>query len=329
MEHFEWREWQRREMRLDRRHFSRIALGFLMNDILAAGLQLIAAQMIRSSGWDYSPYRITISWLLNIVTMYLIAMPITALYFRSVPKFGQVRHEQWEWKAWLVVFFIGLGMGYFGNILGIIVTNVTNAASADFEGMLEMILDGNMLLTFVSVVIGAPIVEELLFRKLLIDRTIGYGEKISVLLSGTLFGIAHGNFQQFFYAFALGCLFAYIYCKTGKIRNTIFFHMWINFSGSILSPLLLRFAQAQGVYDEAGPSLTDPKALAAMAGLIGFSAIQVLTAITGLILFFVFKHYICFYPGIREIPKGKRFLSVIVNPGMILFIGLCVYLFLP
>lgn len=329
MADFEWKEWQRREMRLDRKHFSRIALGFLLNDLLAAGLQVLAVMALQSSGWDYGPYRITISWLLNIVTMYLIAMPATAFYFRFVPRFGQVRQERWEWKAWVVVFFIGLAMGYFGNVLGILVTNVTNSPSADFEGMLEMILDGNMLLTFISVVIGAPIVEELLFRKLLIDRTIGYGEKISVLLSGTLFGLAHGNFQQFFYAFALGCLFAYIYCKTGKIRHTIFFHMWINFSGSILSPLLLRFAQAQGVSEGMEFSLTDPKALAALAGLLGFSAIQVLAAITGLILFFVFKHYICFYPGIREIPRGKRLLSVVVNPGMLLFLGLCVYLFLP
>ncbi len=197
MEELEWREWQRREMRLDRKHFSKIAFGFIINDILAAGLQVAAVMAIQSSGWDYGPYRITISWLLNIVTMYLIAMPVTALYFRSVPRFGQVRQERWEWKAWMVVFFIGLAMGYFGNVLGIIVTNVTHAPSADYEGMLEMILDGNMVFTFISVVIGAPIVEELLFRKLLIDRTIGYGEKISVLLSGTLFGLAHGNFQQF------------------------------------------------------------------------------------------------------------------------------------
>ena len=54
--------------------------------------------------------------------------------------------------------------------------------------------------TFTFSVVLAPVMEELIFRKVLIDRTIVYGDKAAVVLSGLLFGVFHGNFHQFFYA---------------------------------------------------------------------------------------------------------------------------------
>jgi membrane protease YdiL (CAAX protease family) len=331
VEDFGW-EQQRQARRIDRKHFSRIAVGFVLYDILGAGLQFLAVVLLRQSGWDYGPYRISLSWILNFSCMYVIAMPLAAFYFKAVPKFGQVRNERWEFRAWLVVFFIGLSIGYFGNIIGTIVTNFTSSASIDYENMMDMILEGNTFLIFLNVVVGAPVVEELLFRKFLIDRTIGYGEKLSVFLSGTLFGIMHGNFQQFFYAFGLGCLFAYIYCKTGKIQNTIFFHMWINFCGSILVPFLMKVVFS-GLdsdfydYEILQNLLSNPFAVLAVLCLLGYVVFQLLSAIAGLILFFVFKHYICFYPGIRTAPRGELLRSVILNPGMVIFLGFGIYQF--
>lgn len=322
-----WKQWMKQEMRLDRKHFSRIALGFLLYNILGTGLQYFAIMFLRASGWNYGPYWISLSWGLNLFFMYLVAMPVTAWYFKYVPKFGQVRNERWEFKAWFVVVLIGLAMGYFGNLLGSLVTSFTNSASVDYENLMDMIMDGSMFLTFLNVVIGAPIVEELLFRKFLIDRTIGYGEKLSVFLSGTLFGLMHGNFQQFFYAFALGCLFAYIYCKTGQIKNTIVFHMWINFCGSILVPFLMRSVLNGIDADGIQWTLLNPIAILAALGLLAYMAFQLLSAIAGLVLFFVFKRYICFYPGIRQIPKGRRLRSVLLNPGMLIFTALCLYQF--
>lgn len=324
---------QRQEMRLDRRHFSRIAFGLLIYSILGGGLQYLAVGMIQASGWDYRPYRMTLNWILMLACMYLIAAPLAAVYFRTVPKFGHVRNERWELRAWLVVFLIGNAMAYFGNVIGNIVTHVSGSSSADYEKLVDMIFQGNLVLTFLTVVIGAPIVEELLFRKFLIDRTIGYGEKLSVLLSGTLFGVMHGNFQQFFYAFALGSLFGYIYCKTGKIRNTILFHMWINFSGSILVPLMSR--PILSVLGDAGAEsemlaqvMEHPMVLVAGIAVLVYIAGQFIAAVVGVILFFVFRKYICFYPGIRRLPKGTVLQTVVVNPGMLIFLALCLLEFL-
>ena len=43
------------------------------------------------------------------------------------------------------------------------------------------------------------------------------------------------NLFQFFYAFGIGLIFAYIYIKSRRIEYSIVFHMIINFMGSVLA----------------------------------------------------------------------------------------------
>lgn len=322
-----------KELRPDRHHFSRIGTGFLIYNLLGLGFQMAVLMVLRLTGVYYFSQVWDLSWVLNIVCMYLLAFPITACYFRTIPKFGSLRNEKWEFSAWVVAFLIGTAMMYLGNLMGNVITQIFDAQSSNYQGLMEMIEEGNMVLTFLAVVIGAPVVEELLFRKFLVDRTIGYGEKFSVLLSGILFGIMHGNLNQFFYAFALGCLFAYIYCKTGKIRNTIIFHMLVNLGGGVIVPLLMRPVSdllAAGQLDMAShlaEIMENPLQMVCLILLSGYSIGQMLAALVGFILFFVFKKYICFYPGIRRLSGQQLFFSVVANPGMAVFIVLCLLTF--
>jgi hypothetical protein len=106
--------------------------------------------------------------------------------------------------------------------------------------------------TFVCVCICAPLGEELLFRKLLIDRTRGHGDTIAILLSGLLFGLFHGNLFQFFYAFLVGMVLAYVYTRTGRYLPCVAMHAAINFMGSVVTPLLSR---------RLIPYLEDPEAI--------------------------------------------------------------------
>ncbi len=98
----------------------------------------------------------------------------------------------------------------------------------------------NPWVTFVIAVLIAPTAEELLFRKLLTERIVKYGELAAVLASGLFFGLFHGNLNQFSYAFLLGLFLGFIYVKTGKLGYTIGLHMAINFIGSSLGTWMLR-----------------------------------------------------------------------------------------
>lgn len=334
MNELEWKQRLKMELRFDRKHFSRIAFGLLLYLIIGEGLQIFAYVFLYMTGLEFLLSSTNFHMLLMMVTMYFIALPLTVCYFKIIPRFGCVRRENWGWKAWLIVYMMGISMATIGNLIGNKVSDLFGSSSASFDSLIEMIFEGNLFLTYFTICVGAPIAEEFLFRKLLIDRTIGYGEKMSVLLSGVLFGIVHGNFEQFFYAFALGSLFAYIYCKTGKIRNTIIFHMWINFRSSIVIPLLMRplepWLQEVNPVDaqEMVSSLfNEPAVVLTFILLSVYGIIEMGVALAGFILFFVFKKYIYFYPGIRRLPRKLAFQVVLFNPGMIIFLLLCLYEF--
>ena len=98
----------------------------------------------------------------------------------------------------------------------------------------------------VFVVIMAPIFEELVFRKLMIDKLSKYGTSFCVLNSAFIFGLIHANLYQFFYAFGLGALMGYVYCIYGKIQYSIIIHIFINAIGSII-PVVIGGSQSASV----------------------------------------------------------------------------------
>ena len=59
---------------------------------------------------------------------------------------------------------------------------------------------------------------------------------------GLLFGMAHLNGQQFFYAFLMGTIFCYFVIRTGSIFSSILSHLVINGSQTILSAMVMRSA---------------------------------------------------------------------------------------
>ena len=74
--------------------------------------------------------------------------------------------------------------------------------------------------------------EELVFRGYLYRKLIRFGQLPYVLLSAFFFGSFHGNLEQFFYAFVLGCWLGYLVCRTGSVFYGMLIHLFINFFSS-------------------------------------------------------------------------------------------------
>lgn len=130
-------------------------------------------------------------------------------------------------------------------------------------------------------VLMAPLAEEFFFRRVLIDRLRRYGDVPAILISAVIFGLAHGNFSQFFYAFLLGLVFGALYCATGRLRYGIALHMGINFFGSVWSTLLLRRV---GTKLTAEVLLGDPIALGMYAVDLAVYGLAVLAFIPSLVV---------------------------------------------
>lgn len=164
-------------------------------------------------------------------TTFILVIRKTPIYYTKTSKLGFVNFLKYMLMCFPVMTvgsLIGTGLSSF----------LSNNTAIN---PLEEYLNGNFALRFLCVVILAPIFEELIFRKELIDHTNKYGERISIIFSGLAFGLFHMNLFQFIYAFALGCFFAYIYIKTHNIKYTIIMHMIINFLGSVVAPYVLSF----------------------------------------------------------------------------------------
>ena len=137
----------------------------------------------------------------------------------------------------VAVTFLMIG-SYAGNLVNVIISAITGKP---VENPVQTLADSVPLgVMALCTVLLAPIAEELFFRKVLIDRLRKYGDMPAILVSAAIFGLSHGNFSQFFYAFLLGLVFGAVYCSTGRLRYGIGLHMGINFFGSIYSTLLMR-----------------------------------------------------------------------------------------
>lgn len=114
--------------------------------------------------------------------------------------------------------------------VGIIVPIVSQIPMPDF--ILQMFLDNGSrtgVYAFITIVIAAPILEELIFRGIILNGLLkSYSPLKSIIISSLLFGLVHLNPWQFIGTFILGILSGWVYFKTKKITLPIIIHMTNN-----------------------------------------------------------------------------------------------------
>ena len=143
--------------------------------------------------------------------------------------------------GFMKILCICFAVSYIGNFIGtIFLTYWTMITGNEVGNELEEILSmTDPFMMFISVGVLAPILEELVFRKLLIDRMRKYGEAVSILVSAGLFALFHQNFAQFIYTFSAGVMLGYLYYKTGNYWLSTLLHAIFNIIGGVLPTLLL------------------------------------------------------------------------------------------
>lgn len=99
-------------------------------------------------------------------------------------------------------------------------------------------LDAGGVLGVLAVAVVAPVVEELIFRGLIMTRlSRAMPGWLAILLSAAIFGACHGHPVWFCYAFVLGALFGLMDWKAGSIWPSILGHVAFNAIGQIITLL--------------------------------------------------------------------------------------------
>ncbi len=283
-----------------RRAFTRVGFAMLLMVSATVALQFLLA-------WLFAQYLENewIRYIIMVLPQYLIAMPLAAMLIRRMPSLPAVQRKLGAGR-FVIIMIVCFAVMYAGNLVGTLLNLMLQAIAGKemSQPLFSLITDSGIWANLMFVVILAPIAEELFFRKLLIPRLLPFGEKPAVIVSGLIFGLIHGNFTQFFYAFGLGIAFGFIFVKTGKLAYTIILHMFINLIGSVISLLLI-------------------DASIVTAGLFGLLVICLVIA--GIVLFFVNIKRTKMSRGLFGQPNGKA--AVYLNPGVLLFFAGCAGLF--
>lgn len=315
-------------MRENKKQFSKLGFFFLLGVVFMKLMQKGASCLVSEfrPEWIEDP---NMNMLLSIALQYLIGMPVLILLIKRIPA-EKVKTNTMK----IGHFFIALMMAFALAIVSNIAGNIFTAIVGLFRGQmvknvaLELGANTSLLLNFVFMVLCAPIYEEYIFRKLVVDRTIRFGQGVAIVVSGLMFGLAHGNLNQFAYAFTVGMFFAFIYVKTGKMRYSVAMHVIFNFLSGVLLTGAMRYMNFDA-YTKAALAGDVPLAMqtimdALPAWIVMFVLVfaEYAAGIAGLVLLIVYRKKFRIEPGEITIPRKERFATIILNVGMILY---CLY----
>ena len=285
-------------------------LGFrlLACALVIYGVQIIAQVLLLTINEKWAK-DLNILLAVTMLSQYVIGFPIAFLIMGDGVNMRAIEKRKMKPGHFFAAFAMGYTLLMAGNIIGLIVTYLIGLLKGEavFNSLDSIVGETNIWITSIYTVLCAPIFEELLFRKMICNRVIKYGQGMAIVLSGLTFGLFHGNYNQFFYAFFIGCFFAFIYVKTGKIQYTIGLHMMVNFIGSVATGLFLQYVDLEHL---TGSTLI----IVAIYLMFIFGII-----IAGFVLLLVNISKLKADEGIIRIDKDRRIEVMIVNVGMILY----------
>jgi membrane protease YdiL (CAAX protease family) len=160
---------------------------------------------------------------------FVIIIPATILMLRNLPLKKDSEKKTISPVNILFIFIIGLG--------SILTVNVLRIAFLGFEQNVIILPQGFSFILLFSCV-GAAIAEEIIFRKILLDRLKVFGNREAVFISALAFGLCHMNLWSFLFAFFLGLLWGQITLYSNTVRYACILHSINNIVVIILLPLV-------------------------------------------------------------------------------------------
>ena len=304
-----------------KKNISRIGLGLLLYSAVAALLQMSFMTVVYYAFPSFYETEIY-NWILQAVPSYCVAFPLFCLFLSGMPKQAPEKKKLSGENA-IAFLSISFLLVLVGNLISTaLMSGFEFLRGTEISNVVDTYMDSySPLLSFALFVVFAPIAEEVMFRKLIIDRLLPYSEWMAVVTSALLFGLMHGNFYQFFYATFLGVLFSYVYARTGKILHTIIMHMIINFTGSIIASTLMELV---GDTNRGLESITWWDVLAVVYSI----ALWALVICGGILLFQNFKKLELKKTGNRWLTLKTQFKLLFSSAGTIVYCVICLLTFI-
>lgn len=236
------------------------------------------------------------------VLIYIIAKRILHLKLsmryrpeRSLMKTGAM----WMPACFMANMIFSLMAAYFTAFMG---STGISIPQADFSVRSPTTVA--IILQFTYIVIVAPILEECIYRGLVLGALREYSNSAAILLSALSFALMHSNIPQAVSAFATGVMFAVIAVNCGSVIPTITIHMLNNLMAN---------------YNDIASALGFSKADTL------FSIIQVALGLVGSYVLFTRYHHMKVEKNDALPTKGETTRIIFTNPAVLLYLGYLVY----
>ncbi|MFR0949954.1 MAG: lysostaphin resistance A-like protein [Ruminococcus callidus] len=137
------------------------------------------------------------------------------------------------WKAFQYICIGCIAAAFRGAVRG------DKAAASGTAGSIFRLFQStqSMLLALLYTCVLAPVTEELLFRGFLMKSLSAVSVRFGIVTSALLFGLMHGNFQQFILGFVMGLFLGKIVARHNSLLPSILVHMAVNTNSMVLSLL--------------------------------------------------------------------------------------------
>lgn len=235
---------------LTRMGITMLVWAFLFNILMLAASFI---DFIIPMSWSEEAYEIISSLLYDAAYLGAFMLPLAFLKLISDrKKLEPMRFEiKLSWEALALISCGVVCLFAFSYVNGIMmdVLRIPDGESLITEAT-EKMSDNGLILQFITLALVPAFCEEFLFRGVILSNLMPYGRATAIVISSVLFGLMHGNLEQFLYTTVGGIMLGLIYVLTDSIWCSVLMHM-INNSISVLQIAIYdRLAEpyASGIY---------------------------------------------------------------------------------
>lgn len=206
-----------------------------INGVLSFLLQLILLFTAGLQGIQNFSIYFALNGVISVASVALPAIILSKMCHKSLDEL--ISFKKVNIKQLLAFLFAGYTFVIGGNVLlqffnaNISLFGFENSV-ASYEGDYKLL---DCILMVISISIIPPLVEEFLFRGVILGTLRKYGDGFAIIISALMFGLAHGNFVQTPVTFVTGLILGYMTIHFKSIIPAILLHFFNNFYVSVLT----------------------------------------------------------------------------------------------
>lgn len=173
------------------------------------------------------------------ISLYLLCLGLPALAYLLVtrtPVKEVLPFEKTRLSAWICLIILGFAVCLLANFPAGWVMALLDQMGFP-PPTYPTYLDSNPLSAifyFISVAVVPPLVEEFLFRGIILQKLKRYGTWFAILTSALLFALFHGDLVQAVFAFFCGIALAFVTLKTKNLWPAVIIHLLNNGNSALL-----------------------------------------------------------------------------------------------